>query len=124
MIFDLVPHAVALQASDTPDAVAVSDSIQTLTYRDLDQRANQLAHALRNLGAGPETVVGVFLDRGPDLVTALLATWRTGGVFLPLDPDMELAVPASHLTYRPGPFHRSLTGLPVHFPPSPRLPQN
>ena len=62
------------QVERTPDAVAVVFEEQQLTYRELNRRANQLAHHLRTLGVGPEVLVGICLERGIDLVVALLAT--------------------------------------------------
>ena len=59
----------------------------TLSYRELDQRANQLAHHLRALGAGPETVVALCVERSFDMVIALLAILKAGAAYLPLDPD-------------------------------------
>jgi amino acid adenylation domain-containing protein len=85
MIFDLVPHAVALQASDTPDAAAVSDSIQTLTYRDLDARATRVADALRASAVGPDSLVAIYLPRSVDFVVAALGVLKAGGAYLPLD---------------------------------------
>ena len=59
----------------------------TLSYRELDERANQLAHHLRALGAGPETVVALCVERSFDMVIALLAILKAGAAYLPLDPD-------------------------------------
>jgi amino acid adenylation domain-containing protein len=74
-------------AATTPDALAVTGGDGAgVTYRRLDERANALAHRLRALGVGPEDVVGVLCDRGPDLLAALLAVWKAGGAYLPLDP--------------------------------------
>jgi amino acid adenylation domain-containing protein len=82
-------RSVEAAASATPDAVAVVDHDGTsYTYRQLDSAANQLAHRLRRQGVGPNTRVGVCLQRGVDLVTALLATWRAGGAYVPLEPDL------------------------------------
>jgi amino acid adenylation domain-containing protein len=79
----LVEEQVAL----APGAVAVADDHQELTYAQLDVRANQLAHHLRSLGAGSGTLVGVCLERGVDLVVALLGILKAGAAYLPLDPD-------------------------------------
>lgn len=80
---------VAAAAARTPDAVAVSYDGRELSYRELDRRANGLAHRLQQLGvgagAGP-AVVPVLLERSEDLVIALLGVLKAGGVFLPLDP--------------------------------------
>ncbi|ONI92032.1 hypothetical protein ALI22I_06250 [Saccharothrix sp. ALI-22-I] len=67
-------------------AVAVVCGTDRLTYRELDRRANRLAHRLRGLGVGPETPVAVCVRRSTHLVTALLATLKAGGCYLPLDP--------------------------------------
>ncbi|WP_326588790.1 non-ribosomal peptide synthetase [Streptomyces sp. NBC_01294] len=82
-----VAGLVAEQAGRTPDAVAVVFAAEELTYRELDARADRLAHHLRGLGAGPDVPVGVCLERGPDLVVALLAVLRSGAAYVPLDPQ-------------------------------------
>ncbi|AQZ67801.1 putative non-ribosomal peptide synthetase [[Actinomadura] parvosata subsp. kistnae] len=74
------------QAARTPGAVAVEWGEHTLTYAELDARADRLARHLAARGAGPGELVGVCLERGPDLVPALLAVLKTGAGFLPLDP--------------------------------------
>ncbi|NMO14847.1 amino acid adenylation domain-containing protein [Pyxidicoccus fallax] len=74
------------QARRTPGATAVVHEDTVLTYEELDARANQLAQRLCSLGVGPEVGVGVFLERTPDLVIALLAVLKAGGVYVPLDP--------------------------------------
>ncbi|MEK2490877.1 amino acid adenylation domain-containing protein [Kitasatospora purpeofusca] len=83
---DTVHGLVRARAADDPDAVAVVTDEQTLTYRDLDTRSDRLAGVLRGLGVGPERIVPVCLERGADLVTALLGVLKAGGAFLPLDP--------------------------------------
>ncbi|MFD4544578.1 amino acid adenylation domain-containing protein [Streptomyces bauhiniae] len=79
---------VEAQAAATPDATAVVLGDQRITFRELDERANRVAHHLIAAGAGPETVVGLCLNRGPDLVPALLGIWKTGAAYLPLDPTL------------------------------------
>ncbi|MBZ4422888.1 non-ribosomal peptide synthase/polyketide synthase [Myxococcus sp. RHST-1-4] len=78
-------HLFEEQVHRTPEAPAVSFGEHTLTYRELDARANQLAWHLRSLGVGPDVVVGVHLERTPELVVALLGVLKAGGAFLPLD---------------------------------------
>ncbi|QKW25145.1 amino acid adenylation domain-containing protein [Streptomyces seoulensis] len=90
-----LPQLFRAQAARTPDAEAVRFEGAALGYRDLDERADLLAHHLRTLGVGPESVVGVCLHRGPDLVVALLAVLKAGGAYLPLDPDY----PADRLAF-------------------------
>ncbi|RAP57228.1 non-ribosomal peptide synthetase [Oleiagrimonas sp. MCCC 1A03011] len=70
----------------TPDAIAVMHQDQTLTYAELDARANRLAHRLRALGAGPERAVAICVERSLDMVVAPLAVLKTGGAYVPLDP--------------------------------------
>jgi len=81
-----VSELVAAQAAATPNAVALTAGGDSITYGDLDKRANQLANYLITLGVGPETIVGLCLDRSPESVTGALAVLKTGGAYLPLDP--------------------------------------
>ncbi|MFN6479645.1 non-ribosomal peptide synthetase [Nostoc sp. DedQUE07] len=75
------------QVEKTPDAVAVVFENQQLTYRELNNRANQLAHYLRSLGVKPEVLVGICLERSLEMVIGLLGILKTGGAYLPLDPS-------------------------------------
>ncbi|WP_411084003.1 amino acid adenylation domain-containing protein [Streptomyces sp. cmx-18-6] len=82
-----VPELVRKWVTATPDAVAVeAGDGRSLSFAELDVRANRLAHRLRAGGVGPESSVAVLLDRSVDLVVALLAVWRAGGGFVPMDP--------------------------------------
>ncbi|WP_268254079.1 non-ribosomal peptide synthetase, partial [Streptomyces noursei] len=90
-----VPELFERQAAATPDAVAVLDGDVTLTYRELDARADRIACELARQGVGAETVVAVALPRGARLVATLLAVWKAGGAYLPVDP----AYPSSRLAF-------------------------
>jgi surfactin family lipopeptide synthetase A len=79
------------QAARQPRALAVTfhgagAASQALTYGELDQRANQLAHYLRELGVGPEVLVGILTERSVEMVVGILGTMKAGGAYLPLDP--------------------------------------
>ncbi|MFD9906702.1 amino acid adenylation domain-containing protein [Streptomyces sp. NPDC059063] len=82
-----LPALVEEQAARTPDAPALHHDGTTWTYAELNARANQLAHHLRERGARPEAKIGVALERSPELVLALLAVVKTGAAYVPLDPD-------------------------------------
>ena len=81
-----VAELFAAQAVRTPEAVAVVFEEQQLTYRQLEERANRLAHHLRGLGVGPEVVVGLCVERSLQMVVGLLGILKAGGAYLPLDP--------------------------------------
>ncbi|NJO98948.1 MAG: AMP-binding protein, partial [Pleurocapsa sp. CRU_1_2] len=74
------------QVEKTPDAVAVVFEEQQLTYRELNNRANQLAHYLQHLGVKPEVLVGICVERSVEMVVGLLGILKAGGAYLPLDP--------------------------------------
>src|SRR5579863_9571234 len=74
------------QVEQTPDAVAVIFEDMQLTYRELNQRANQLAHHLRQLGVGPEVLVGLCMERSLEMVVGMLGILKAGGTYVPLDP--------------------------------------
>jgi len=78
------------QVMRTPDAVAVKAHEQQLTYRQLNERANRLAHHLRELGVQPESRVGICLERGLDMLIGLFAILKAGGGYVPLDPTYPL----------------------------------
>ncbi|MEO1558347.1 MAG: amino acid adenylation domain-containing protein, partial [Cyanobacteria bacterium J06632_19] len=75
------------QVEKTPDAVAVSFAGEELTYFELNQRANQLAHHLQSLGVGAPVLVGICLERSIDMVVSVLAVLKAGGAYVPLDPN-------------------------------------
>jgi amino acid adenylation domain-containing protein len=75
------------QASRTPDRVAVRCETRQLSYRELNEQANLLAHALRGRGVGPDTPVGLCLERGVEMIVALLGVFKAGGAYVPLSPD-------------------------------------
>jgi amino acid adenylation domain-containing protein/non-ribosomal peptide synthase protein (TIGR01720 family) len=75
------------QSEQTPEAVAVVFEGQQLTYRELNCRANQVAHHLRSLGVGPEGLVGICVERSLEMVIGLLGILKAGGAYVPLDPD-------------------------------------
>lgn len=75
------------QVERTPDAIAVIFEDQNLTYRELNQQANQLAHYLRELGVRSEVLVGICLERSIETIVAILGILKAGGAYVPLDPD-------------------------------------
>jgi amino acid adenylation domain-containing protein len=78
------------EAMRRPDAVAIRIADEQLTYRQVNERANQVAHRLRKLGVGPDVMVGTLLDRSLDLVIWLLGILKAGGAFVPLDPNYPM----------------------------------
>lgn len=82
------------QVEKTPDAIAVVFAEQSLTYQQLNQHANQLAHYLQKLGVGAEVLVGIGLERSLEIAIAVLAVLKAGGAYVPLDPNQ----PAQRLT--------------------------
>ena len=87
-----IHHLFEAQVDQTPEAIAVIDTtggitgIKNVTYRDLNQWANQLARHLSKAGVKPETIIGVCLNRSTELIIALLGILKVGGAYLPLDP--------------------------------------
>ncbi|WP_419709281.1 amino acid adenylation domain-containing protein [Pseudomonas sp. NFX224] len=93
---DLCIHQlISQQVAASPDALAVTFANTQLTYGELDQQANRLAHKLIELGVGPEVRVGVAMQRSEQLLVALLAVLKAGGAYVPLDPDY----PAERVAY-------------------------
>ncbi|MGF1425057.1 amino acid adenylation domain-containing protein [Kitasatospora sp. LaBMicrA B282] len=83
------------RCTETPDAMAVACGDESLSYRELNERANRMARLLVDRGAGVERFVAVLLRRSPDLVVALLAVLKSGAAYLPIDPDF----PADRIGY-------------------------
>jgi amino acid adenylation domain-containing protein len=83
----LLHQLVEQQVGQSPDAPAVTFGEQTISYYELNKRANQLAHLLRSLNVGPEALVGVFLERSVEMVVALLGVLKSGGAYVPIDPE-------------------------------------
>ncbi len=81
-----VHRQFASQVARTPDAIAVSFEGQSLSYRELDERSNQVAQHLRSLGVGPEVLVGLCVERSAEMVVGLLGVLKAGGAYVPLDP--------------------------------------
>ena len=75
------------QARSTPQNVALVYQEQTLTYRELDRRSNQLARHLKELGAGPEALVGICIERSLEMVIGILGILKSAGAYVPIDPD-------------------------------------
>ncbi|HEU5383472.1 MAG TPA: amino acid adenylation domain-containing protein [Ktedonobacteraceae bacterium] len=105
-VFALLPALIATQAAATPQALALRDlqGEMMLSYEELDQRANQLAHYLQSQGVGPESRVGICLERTPWLVIALLAVLKAGGAYVPLNPlyppeRLHLMVENAHIEW-------------------------
>src|SRR5262249_39932387 len=82
-----IPELFAAQAEKSPDAIAIIFQEKQLTYRELNQRANQLAHYLKRAGVGREVRVGICMERSLELIVGLVGILKAGGVYVPLDPD-------------------------------------
>ncbi len=88
-------HLFEAQVERTPEAIAVVFEEQSVTYRDLNQKANQLAHYLQTLGVKPERLVGICIERSVEMVIGLFGILKAGGAYLPVDP----AYPAARLAF-------------------------
>src|SRR2546425_59050 len=116
------------QVERTPDAVAVVFEDQQLTFRELNGRANQLAHHLRSLGVGPEALVGICVERSLETVEGLLGILKAGGAYVPLDPEypkerlafmvrdsgLSVLLTQAHLQAKLSEFHTQLVCLDSH----------
>ncbi|PHM36582.1 non-ribosomal peptide synthetase [Xenorhabdus innexi] len=91
----LVHQLIEIQAERSPDATAIEWNEQTLSYAELNRRANRLAHYLVALGVKPDKRVAICLERHPEMIVGLLAILKAGGAYVPLDP----AYPAERLAY-------------------------
>ncbi|MBD2362842.1 amino acid adenylation domain-containing protein [Anabaena minutissima FACHB-250] len=79
-----------IQARQTPNSIAIAYENQALTYEELEQKSNQLAHYLQKIGVTTETLVALYLDRSPDLIISILAILKVGGAYLPLDSSAPI----------------------------------
>src|SRR5437588_198601 len=104
------------QVERTPDAVAVVFKDTQLTYRELNARANQLAHYLRQLGVGPEVLVGLCMERSLEMVVGLLGILKAGGAYVPLDPSYPAERIAFMLTDAQAPVLITQQNLTEHLP--------
>jgi amino acid adenylation domain-containing protein/thioester reductase-like protein len=86
-----IPELFAEQVTRTPEAVAVTFDGNSMTYRELDQAANRLAHLLADHGAGPGQCVALLLSRSAEAIVAILAVLKTGAAYLPIDPALPAA---------------------------------
>ncbi|MCO8171818.1 amino acid adenylation domain-containing protein, partial [Pseudomonas sp. 21LCFQ02] len=90
-----IHELIEQQVVKTPDATALVFAEQSLSYAELNRRANRLAHRLRGLGVGPDVLVGIAVERSIEMVVGLLAILKAGGAYVPLDPEY----PQERLTY-------------------------
>src|SRR5512138_2395784 len=90
-----IHHLFEIQARKSPNSVAVSCGQDAITYGELNERANRLAHHLTVLGAGPEVPVALYLERSVNMVVAILAVLKSGAAYVPID----LAYPKERLTF-------------------------
>ncbi len=125
-----IHHLFEAQASASPEAIAVVCDGAQFTYRDLDERANQLAHFLRQRGVGPEVLVGLCLDRSVELVVGILGILKAGGAYVPLDvayprermafmlsdAQVTLILTQSHLATQLGDHHAETVCLDKDWP--------
>ncbi|WP_329128262.1 amino acid adenylation domain-containing protein [Streptomyces caniferus] len=111
-------EAFAEQVRRTPQAPAVVNGDEVLTYAQLDARANQLAHHLIERGVGPDVLVGVCARRGPEIVVGALAAVKAGGAYVPLDPDYPADRLARMFEQTAAPVLLTQEALLGHLPPT------
>jgi amino acid adenylation domain-containing protein/FkbH-like protein/thioester reductase-like protein len=92
---ELIHELLERRAQSTPDSVALIHEDQNLTYGELNRRANQVAHTLLQLGVRPDKLVGVYVERGPEMVIGLLGILKAGGAYVPID----VSYPAERVAY-------------------------
>ena len=90
-----IHQLIEAQVFANPDAPALAFGEQTLSYAELNRRSNQLAHKLRELGVGPDVLVGIAMERSLEMVVGLLGILKAGGAYVPLDPEY----PQDRLSY-------------------------
>ena len=90
-----IPALFAAQVARAPEAVALSFEGRSMTYRELDEASNRLAHLLVGQGAGPGQCVALLLSRSAEAIVAILAVLKTGAAYVPIDP----AVPAARIEF-------------------------
>ena len=86
-----IPVLFAAQVARTPEAVAMSCEGRSMTYRELDEAANRLAHLLAGQGVGPGQCVALLFPRSAEAIVAMLAVLKTGAAYLPIDPALPAA---------------------------------
>ena len=113
-----VHELIEAQVNRTPDAIAVVSGNEQISYAELDRKANQLAHQLRSIGVGPNTLVGICVERSLEMLIGLLGIWKAGGAYVPLDPSYPQERLALMLSEARVPVlltqHKLLSVLPEH----------
>jgi amino acid adenylation domain-containing protein len=102
-----------VESEKNPDAIAVKCGSTALTYRDLNQRANKLAHYLRSIGVGPEVPVALCLERSVEMMVSILGILKAGGAYVPLDPSY----PRERLEFMLSDCDASVLLTQAHLPP-------